>query len=454
MLKEIWCAQLNLHSPANVVIGRLDGEAYFCVQGTLFNDTHSAAGVGMYKSPGCLVWQADYHESDLNSGPGAYIHWIQGRGIEEPMILYAFVPDSDDRRGGARLLKARDGSLVREIENTTRFGNNNSVVADVDEDGELELVYADQRTLTCYELPSCRQRWFYDDGVLFCWSLPALIDINSDGRPEIVFGSEYNNADGSSSMIAIDCEGQQLWRSDGHAEDLGSTPVFFADIDGDGQKELLKVGLDLEHRQNQRWNHLHVFDTKGNLTSKIELGFTGIAIGDIDNDSHLEAVGLTNTRDGGNNGRREVRCIDLMSGKVKWTTPVTRAYLDNNSPIMADINGDGKLEVIVGTGNPAGYARLPDSQPWGDLYVINGNGEILQHQPLPGWPINFALCDVNDDGYSELTAVIDGTPGWLALYQTRAPAVRNDWPTPFASAARDGTMGAIPILNRMAQTSQ
>lgn len=48
---------------------------------------------------------------------------------------------------------------------------------------------------------------------------------------------------------------------------------------------------------------------------------------------------------------------------------------------MADLNGDGKLEAIVGAGNPAGYGRLPDSEPWGDLHVANGAGNILCSTP-------------------------------------------------------------------------
>jgi hypothetical protein len=241
-------------------------------------------------------------------------------------------------------------------------------------------------------------------------------------------------------MIAIDCYGHQLWCSDAHREDLGSTPVFIADVDGDGRQEYLKVGLDLEHRQGQDWNHLLVFSAEGQLKSRIELGFTGIAIGDMDGDNHLEGVGLTNTRDGGSNGRCEVRCIDLATGCVKWTSCVTRAYLDTNSPIMADVNGDGKLEAIVGTGNPAGYGRLPDSQPWGDVYVFDGEGNRLQHICLPGWPVNFALCDIDGDGLGELVVVVDGIPGWLALFQTSLFTDKRDWPTPFGNAARSGTM--------------
>jgi hypothetical protein len=328
------------------------------------------------------------------------------------------------------LVDATDGRVRGEIANTTRFGNNNSLVADVDEDGTSELLYADQKTLTCYDLPGLTRRWRFSEGVVFCWSLPALFDLDADGRREIVFGSEYNNERGDSSMIAIDAKGRRLWRSDGHAEDLGSTPAFPLDIDGDGRVEIVKVGLDLEHRQQQEWNHVHVFDAKGKLLRRIEFGCTGIALADFDGDGHVEGVGLSNTRDGGHNGRKEIRCVDLVTGERRWATP--------NSPLVADVDGDGRLEAIVGAGNPSGYARLPNSEPWGDLYVVRHDGVILERKELPGWPVNLAMCDLEDDKKAELVVVIDGQPGWLGVYDTAVVATRRDWPTPLGDSARSG----------------
>ena len=104
-------------------------------------------------------------------------------------MLISFVPAAAEQPGGARFVRARDGVCVKEIRNVTHFGNNNSIVADIDDDGRPEFVYADQRTLTCYDLPDFHLRWRFDEGVLFCWSLPALADIDQDGRQEIVFGS-------------------------------------------------------------------------------------------------------------------------------------------------------------------------------------------------------------------------------------------------------------------------
>ena len=441
LLRPIWTAALRVHGPTNVVIGRLDGGPRFCVQGKLVGDSPTKAAVELLDDQGRPVWIDRRGADDLDYGAGAYVHWIAGKNLKEPLVAYSFVPASDQRRGGVRLVRASDAHLVVELENSSRFGNNNSVVADLDGDGAVEFVYADLQSLTCYRLPSGQASWRWDEGIRFCWSLPALGDLNRDGRPEIVFGSEYNNRDGSSSMIALDAAGHQLWRRNGFAEDLGSTPCFLADIDGDGETEILKVGLDLEHRQGQAWNHLHIFDNRGVLKSRVELGFTGLAIGDLDGDGHLDGVGLTNTRDGGHHGRREIRCLDLVTGRVKWATRVPRAYLDTNSPLVADLNGDGRLEVVVGSGNPSGYGRLPNSQPWGDLYVVDWQGHVVQRVPLAGWPVNLALCDTNDDGRGELAVVIDGQPGRLALFATRAPTRRVTWPTPFANAARSGTMG-------------
>jgi sialidase-1 len=457
LLRELWRSCLGVNSPTNVIVGRLDDRPRLFVQG---NDSEAGQGATVeaiempvdelvrvrgpevsrlpLRRAGRVAWRSS---AGAGSGIGAYLQWIDVGAGEEPLVAYSTVKsDNAEQPGTVRFVRARDGGLIKELQNITHFGNNNSLVADLDGDGRNEFVYADLATLTCYELPGFEKRWQFAEGVRFCWSLPALVDTDGDGRAEIVFGSEYNNGDSNSSMLAIDGRGKQVWRSDGHAEDLGSTPVFVGDVDGDGKKELLKVGLDLEHRQKQEWNHLYVFSMDGKLKSKVELGFTGIAIGDMDGDGHLDGVGLTNTRDGGHNGRREVRCLDLATGRVKWTTPVHRAYLDTNSPVMADLNGDGKLEAVVGTGNPAGYGRLPNSEPWGDLYVVGGTGEILQHLELPGLPVNLATCDLDDDGFSEVLAVIDGIPGTLLGFHTRAPASRRDWPTPFGSAARDGTM--------------
>ncbi|MEZ6046786.1 MAG: VCBS repeat-containing protein [Planctomycetaceae bacterium] len=442
LLKPLWQKSLYLHSPTNVVVGRVEDGVRLCVQGTRQSKDSAHAAIQILDGNGKRITMHIDSTFRPSSTVGAYLQWVDLSPQESPGVLYSLTPPETSEAGKSYLVSLDKSIPDRIIENTTHWGNNNSIVDDIDNDGQLDLLYADQQTLTLYTLPDLKQVWRWDQGIKFCWSLPGLFDLDSDGQREIVFGSEYNNEDGSSSVIAINSQGEQLWRADGFAEDLGSTTVYFADVDGDGTKEIIKVGLDLVHHLNQEWSHVFIFNASdGSLKSKFEFGCTGMTIGDLDGDGHIEGVGITNSRDGGNNGRKEIRCIDLVTGAIKWVTSVSRVYLDCNSPIMTDLDHDGDLEVIVGTGNPAGYARLPNSEPWGDLYVVDHQGEILQHNDLPGWPVNLAICDLGNDNQAELIVVQDGKPGALIVYETEAMTKRKDWVTPLGNSERSGNLG-------------
>ena len=439
ILPRINQIQTGLHSSSNFVIGQTSTGPVFVVQGDSPSKLHKSATIEAYTADGKLLWKNQKQSNSISYGTGAYVQWIDNSGLNYPVVTYSYVPAPKEMKGGVIFVNALDGSSVHELSNNTHFGNNNSLLFDFNQDGLTDYLYADLGTVSAIQLKGFQKEWTFRDGVRFCWSLPAIDIPNKTNQPVIYFGSEYDSKDGSSSFLAIDLNGKRIWKNSDHSEDLGSTPVFIADINGDGSKELLKVGLDLEHKHRQKWNHLHIFNRAGKLISKCELGFTGIAIGDVDRDGLLEGVGISNTRDGGLNGKKEIRCIELSTGKIKWTLPVERAYLDCTSPVMADINNDGHLETIVGTGNPSGYARLPGSQPWGDIYVVSHKGKLLERHQLKGRPVNMGICDFNKDGLSELIVMVDGKPGWINIYSTKAKARQIDWPVPHGNAQRSGT---------------
>ncbi|MEN0050525.1 MAG: T9SS type A sorting domain-containing protein, partial [Bacteroidota bacterium] len=93
-------------------------------------------------------------------------------------------------------------------------------------------------------------------------------------------------------------------------------------------------------------------------------------------------------------------------------------------PTVADVNADGRLEIILATGG------VPNP---GRLYLVDDTGEDLK-----GWPLSFddnwvlsapAVSDVNGDGTLEIVAASRAAPaGKVHLLTVEGNAYSDNWP--------------------------
>jgi hypothetical protein len=166
----------------------------------------------------------------------------------------------------------------------------------------------------------------------------AAGDLDGDGVPEVVITSRNHE------VTAFRMNGSVMWRF--NADDTVFTTPLIADIDRDGLPDVI-VGGDAS--QNA------FFDAGGNI------------------------IALSNT------------------GQRKWVHHTTQVV--QSSPIAADINGDGTLEIFAGTGlNFAGTGNF--------VYGLDSNGN-----DLPGWPFQIAApqTDVSDGSIaSPVAADVNG----------------------------------------------
>ncbi len=387
---------------------RVGGRTFIASPGQLLPGSKAQPGIFVIDSKGGLMYRTQ--EKGFVSVFPAFIRL----GGIIPHLAYWSGKESDWR---LKIRRAKDGRLLWQKKGYPWIGNGDFLDLDVNHDGRDELLYSmggERHWVVCCDARTGEDLWLYDDRVTICWGRMAVADIDRDGANEIVFGTEYGNPDGTSSIIVLSPEGSLKWRYDRIRGDAGSTPAMLADVDGDGCLEVLKVEIDLCGRDGHP-SSVMCFDARGSPKYSLPFGGSSIAIADVDGDGVLEGLGLTTARDGGSRNRSEMVCFDLLNATRKWSSPVPRVYLSGD-PVVANLTGSDGLETIVTTGMPSGYGRIPGKEPWGEAYVFSPTGELIWRQRFPDWAGDPMACDIDQDGHNEI--VIPSYEGRVCAWRT------------------------------------
>jgi FG-GAP-like repeat len=129
-------------------------------------------------------------------------------------------------------------------------GGYSVAIADVNHDGKLDIipVAAGQPELAWYENPGWDRHVMINDKKAMLWASPA--DIDGDGIPEFAlladFGQDPKTSKGSIWLLKSQGDPKSMWKS--YAVDAVPTAhrVTWADLEGDGKKEIVMapfVGL-------------------------------------------------------------------------------------------------------------------------------------------------------------------------------------------------------------------
>jgi hypothetical protein len=227
--------------------------------------------------------------------------------------------------------------------------------------------------------------------------ISAMGDIFGDEKLEIVCGDE------NGFLYAFNYDGTSL---NGFPKNFGTwTGVFtpaLADIDRDGKKDIAVISHDWNSPYGNAFLHLFKVTSNGPVEFPgypidLQRGASNSpAIGDLNGDGRLEVVVAT----GGAADSTVLAKINVYSdsGHVISGFPwVIGKNSAGNSPTLYDLDGDGTLEILI---------RVKPDNNINGIYAIDHNGAIVEEFPFPITYGNSSSCvavgDMDGDNVPEL----------------------------------------------------
>ncbi|MHB1959876.1 MAG: FG-GAP-like repeat-containing protein [Acidobacteriaceae bacterium] len=188
------------------------------------------------------------------------------------------------------------------------------------------------------------------------------------------------------------------------------------DFNGDGKPDVMVTMTSFS--TNADAIYLFLGNGDGTLQSPVSIDTPpqayGIAAGDFNGDGKLDFA-VTNTSNGSANTTGAV-LVYLNKGSGTFAKPVSYAANMFPGPIaVADVNLDGKPDLVVASSDNAAVTSSNPFGPHGTLNVLLGKGDgtfqTALSSPLndPSYS-NIAVADMNQDGIPDVVVGDDGRP--------------------------------------------
>jgi hypothetical protein len=306
--------------------------------------------------------------------------------------------------------------------------------------GELDVYRADG-TLYSSNYPITSH---FSDGT----SSAALVavDLDGDGRKEIVVTTvDKNWTTATTEAFFADGTRYAQWPT-GAYPTQGDAAMRAADLDKDGHPEIV-VGYPADS------SLIRVFSSTGALRPGWPADGWPEAIADFDSDGQDEILIVNNA-------------VRLAAIRADGTVVDTLVWPDQSpygSPVVADIDDDGRPEILMALDDGPGYTELHSFRPSDGAQVRQWPYfGLLGNQPSGGFP---TVADFNNDGKTDvalLYSLVDGggSSGWiihggLSVYTTgaRFSEANAAWPILGMNPQNNQSKPAGPAVTRVNPTA-
>lgn len=208
-------------------------------------------------------------------------------------------------------------------------------------------------------------------------SSPAIADIDQDGVAEVVFGSL-----GIKSIWAIDVNGNLEPGFPIYSDDTNFSTAAFTDLNGDGVTDFV-IG------QDQTWAPGHPQSRGGTIRGitgdgiqlferyQNEIVRSAPAVGDVDPGSPGAEIVVGSGNHWSNPANNspvpatdatKIFIISSVNGNAQTLRVCETGGNTSPNPALTDYNGDGRLDIVIGTSN-----QFRPANQGGEVVVIDGS---------------------------------------------------------------------------------
>lgn len=290
-------------------------------------------------------------------------------------------------------MNANDGSIRWEYNLGTKLGMfRYATPADLTGDGKPEILAPNMDGwLSCLSHEG-KLLWRFKSE-RYRISTASVGDINNDGRLEIVFGTSTHH------IIALNEDGSLLWDRFYDQLDFSRSKPMIVDTDGDGSVEIYTMSC----RRVQNQGLISLTGNDGSLrwlAPMTHKAYYSLVAADLDQDGVKELIVAD---------KRTAVAAFSSDGKLLWRTFLSGRGIWT-APAVGDLDGDGLYEIILTT---RGKSRDGKDYSW---YVLNTAGKILAGFPLQGEGFGAPLvADIDQDGFLEVVLASEN-PGRVTAF--------------------------------------